>query len=146
VTTTKEINIRALSIDDYDDTIALWKVTEGLFLNESDSREAIASFIARNPGLSAVARTSDGALAGAVLCGHTGRAGFLHHLAVARAHRGKGVAKKLLAFCMAGLTAANIARCNIFVYNDNEEGNRFWREQGWADPTTWKVMQKILTQ
>jgi N-acetylglutamate synthase len=146
VTTTKEIQIRALTIDDYDGAIALWKVTEGLFLNESDSRDAIASFLARNPGLSAVAITSEGVLVGAVLCGHTGRAGFLHHLAVARAYRGEGIAKKLLTFCMAQLTTANIPRCNIFVYNDNDEGNRFWREQGWVDPATWKVMQKVLNQ
>jgi N-acetylglutamate synthase len=146
VTTTQEIQIRALTIDDYDDATSLWSVTEGLFLNESDSRAAITSFLTRNPGLSAVARTHDDMLVGAVLCGHSGRAGFLHHLAVAHGHRGKGVAKKLLAFCMAGLAAANIPRCNIFVYNDNDEGNRFWREQGWEDPTTWKVMQRVLKQ
>jgi N-acetylglutamate synthase len=146
VATAKEIQIRALKIDDYGDAIALWKVTEGLFLNESDSRDAITSFLARNPGLSAVAITSEGALVGAVLCGHTGRAGFLHHLAVARAYRGQGIAKKLLEFCMAQLAAANVPRCNIFVYNDDDEGNRFWREQGWGDPATWKVMQKVLNQ
>ncbi|MEX0586364.1 MAG: hypothetical protein WD176_06955, partial [Pirellulales bacterium] len=68
---------------DYDEVVALWEATEGVGLNESDSRENIARFLARNPGLSMVARVG-GQIGGAVLCGHDGRRGYLHHLAVGK--------------------------------------------------------------
>ncbi len=134
--------IREFTLADYDHAIALWSTIDGLFLNESDSRDAIAMYLARNPGFSAVAIDSAGALIGAVLGGHSGRAGFLNHLAVAPAHRGRGIASQLVAHCLTKLAAANIPRCNIFVYNNNDAGNQFWIKIGFHDPTTWKVMQK----
>ena len=63
-------------------------------------------------------------------------------LAVAQQHRGSGLAKRLLDYAFERLAAANIPRCNIFVYNDNHEGNAFWLKNGWADPGTWRVLQK----
>ena len=45
-------------------------------------RENIRAYLERNPGLSFVARDDLGHIAGAVLAGHDGRRGFLHHLAV----------------------------------------------------------------
>jgi len=81
------IRIRAFAAADYDAAMELWQSIEGLGLTESDTREAVAAFLERNPGFSAVATAADGGIVGAVLCGHNGRAGALYHLAVALTSR-----------------------------------------------------------
>ena len=122
--------------------LALWRVTEGMGLGESDKPERLAAFLDRNPGLSAVAALDDGVLVGAVLCGDDGRRGYLHHLAVARERRQQGIARALLAYCFAGLAARDIEKCNIFLLADNTEGERFWQRAGWVVRSNLKVMQK----
>ncbi|HEX5127428.1 MAG TPA: GNAT family N-acetyltransferase [Rhodocyclaceae bacterium] len=140
----RNIKIRPFTIDDYDEVIRFWSTIEGITLNESDTLEAIAAFLERNPYFSVVAVNEEEKIVGAVLCGHNGRAGSLQHLAVAVQHRGKGIAQALVAYCFRKLAEAHVPRCNIFVYSDNDEGNLFWSRNGWADPTTWKVMQKFV--
>src|SRR5215471_3680247 len=105
--------IELMSLDDYDEVIALWQSAEGVGLGESDTRDAIAAYLKRNPGMSFVAR-HEGELAGAVLCGHDGRRGYLHHLAVAPPHRRNGLGRKLVAKCLAELKRRGILKCNIF--------------------------------
>ena len=46
--------LRTLTIADYDAVLQLWQDTEGVGLNESDRRENIAIFLARNHDLSRV--------------------------------------------------------------------------------------------
>lgn len=133
--------IRAFSITDYRGAHALWLSTAGLGLTESDTEEAIGAFLERNPGFSAVAEC-EGVIVGSVLCGHNGRIGSLHHLAVAENSRRQGIGHSLVDYALAKLSAANIPRCNVFVYNDNVNGNDFWLGNGWIDPTTWRVLQK----
>ncbi len=65
-------------------------------------------------------------------------------VAVAPDGTGRGTGQRPVADCFEQLALAGIPRCNIFVYADNEEGNRFWVRNGWDDPTTWKVLQKVL--
>ena len=125
--------------------LALWRVTEGLGLGDSDKPERLAAFLDRNPGLSAVAVVAKGLLVGAVLCGEDGRRGYLHHLAVAHDRRRQGVARALLAYCFTGLAAHDIEKCNIFLLTDNTEGERFWQRAGWVVRGNLKVMQKNVT-
>jgi ribosomal protein S18 acetylase RimI-like enzyme len=138
-----QLEIRPFVIDDYEQAIAFWAEIDGITLNESDSKVAIEQFLTRNPGFSAIA-ILDRTVVGAVLCGHNGRAGSLMHLAVASDLRGQGLGRQLVEFCFARLAAINIARCNIFVYSDNDLGNQFWQKNNWDDPKTWKVMQKRI--
>ena len=135
--------IRALTIADYEAVRRLWQDTEGVGLNESDSRENIALFLARNPGLSRVA--VDGTkIVGAVLCGHDGRRGYLHHLAVARTHRKLGLGRQLVEFCLADLARQGISKCNIFLFAENVAGEAFWKHNGWNKRADLQVMQKCL--
>lgn len=138
-----DIKIRAFTIDDYVDAYRLWASIEGLGLNESDTPEAIATFLGRNPGLSAVAIAKE-KLIGTILSGHNGRAGHITHLAVTPEYRSQGVGRNLVDYALAQLIVCRIPRCNIFVYNGNHGGNRFWLENGWTDPTTWRVLQKRM--
>jgi len=84
-----DMDIREMTIGDYDEVLALWKGTEGVGLTPADSRQNVARFLARNPGLSLVARAG-GKIVGAVLGGHDGRKGYLYHLAVAPAIAARG--------------------------------------------------------
>jgi ribosomal protein S18 acetylase RimI-like enzyme len=134
--------LRSFTLADYDDAFALWSATEGMGLGESDTQEAISSFLERNPGLSSVVHDSDGKLAGAVLCGHDGRRGYLHHLAVAKAHRGRGLGRALVAASLARLRAAGIPRTSIFLYASNLAGRAFWQHEGWRLREDIVIMQR----
>jgi ribosomal protein S18 acetylase RimI-like enzyme len=136
--------IRTMSSDDYDAVFALWSGVPGIGLNESDTRATTEAFLRRNPGMSAVA-FAGAELVGAVLCGHDGRRGYLHHLAVAPAWRGRGLARRLVARCFEQLAAADIPKCNIFLYADNAEGAAFWEHAGWSARADLRVLQKAVS-
>jgi putative acetyltransferase len=124
------ISIRAFRISDYDRVHTIWIDAEGVGLNESDNRKAIGLYLKRNPGLSQVA-VSGNRVVGIVLCGHDGRRGYLHHLAVTRKWRRRGIRRALVATCLAGLRKEGIPKCNLFVYATNKPGKTFWRRLGW---------------
>jgi N-acetylglutamate synthase len=133
--------IEPMTLADYDDVFRLWQNADGVGLNESDTRPAIGAYLKRNRGMSFVAR--DGReLVGAVLCGHDGRRGYLHHLAVAASHRRNGLGTKLVARCLAELKKLRILKCNIFLYADNIDGERFWRGNGWEKRADLCLVQK----
>lgn len=135
--------LRPMTIADYDAVLRLWQATEGMGLNESDTRPAIESFLLRNPGLSLVA-VQDGAIVGAVLCGHDGRRGYLHHLAVAKSHRGRSLGKRLVEACLTGLRPLGIQKCNLFLFADHAAGEAFWKHLGWRHRADLQVMQQVL--
>ena len=132
--------VRCLGIEDYAAVLELWRRAEGVGLNESDTRRAIAAFLRRNPRLSFVAE-KDGQIVGAVLCGHDGRRGYLHHLAVAKRYRKRGLGWQLVTACLAKLRKAGIQKCNIFIYAHNAEGMKFWAHTGWKLRTELRLMQ-----
>jgi putative acetyltransferase len=134
------IIIRHFRVEDYDAVVALWRRTEGVGLNESDTRPAIAAYLRRNPRFSFVAE-KDGRIVGAVLCGHEGRRGYLYHLAVAKRYRQRGIGRQLVNACLAKLRKARIPRCNIFIFANNAKGMKFWAHTGWRLRTELRVMQ-----
>jgi len=134
--------LSTMTIGDYDAVLGLWQATEGIGLSESDTREAVASFLQRNPGLSCVARDASGGVVGAVLCGHDGRRGYLHHLAVARACRGQGLGRRLVERCLQQLGALGILKCNVFLFAGHAAGESFWRHNGWQARTDLRVLQR----
>lgn len=120
-----KVSISEMTIADYDQVIRLWSVTEGLGLSEADTRENIERFLQRNKGLSLVAKVEAGII-GAVLAGHDGRRGYLHHLCVSSAYRRNGIGRQLLNHCLAKLKEQGIKKCHIFVFTDNLQGLMFW--------------------
>ena len=136
-------SVRAMSIEDYDSVHALWVSTPGVGLSESDTRAGTGAFLGRNVGMSAVALVGS-EFVGAVLCGHDGRRGYLHHLAVSSAWRGRGIARQLLAWCFDRLSAHGIPKCNIFLFSDNAAGAAFWQHNGWSSRTDLQVLQKSV--
>jgi ribosomal protein S18 acetylase RimI-like enzyme len=125
-----DYSIREMTIGDYDEVYRLREQTEGLNLEERDSREGIDIYLRRNQGLRSVAYANSHIVA-TVLCGHEDRRGILHHLAFKREHRGKGVARALINHCLSALAKDGIKKCNTFVLDENVEGGLFWEQMGW---------------
>ena len=126
------ITTREFVIADYEQTVALWHLVDGVEVAEGDSKDEIRAYLLRNPGLSRVAEM-DGAIVGAALCGHDGRRGLIYHLAVAPAQHGQGIGKRLVQECLAGLRTTGITRALILVAHDNPSGHSFWLRTGWED-------------
>ncbi|HET6455166.1 MAG TPA: GNAT family N-acetyltransferase [Armatimonadota bacterium] len=139
------MKIAEMKIDDYDEVHALWGRCEGVGLDPDDTRENIARYLDRNPGLSFIARNGE-KLVGAVLCGHDGRRGYLHHLAVDHDCRRGGIGKTLVAQCIARLKATGIPKCNIFVFDENDPALAFWEADGWVGRSDLRLLQKWTSQ
>jgi len=124
------IRYRPMTLRDYAAAVALWNESEGVAVDVGDERASLVRFLRRNRGLSFVAR--DGRrLVGAVLAGHDGRRGYLYHLAVARSHRGRGIATQIERRSLAALRRAGVPRTVILVIRSNRSGQRFWRQRRW---------------
>ena len=126
----KNVEIRPMTIDDYDEIFAMWQITTKRALSEADSRENIDFYLKRNPGMSQVA-VVDGKIVGTVLCGHDGRRGFIHHMAVAENYRRHNIAKKMAKTALDALSNEGISKTHIFCYTNNNLGQSFWTALGW---------------
>ncbi|HEY4301149.1 MAG TPA: GNAT family N-acetyltransferase [Candidatus Didemnitutus sp.] len=126
------MEIRALAEADIDAVLQLWLETEGVEVAEGDSPSGIASYLARNPGLSKVA-VIERQIVGAVLCGHDGRRGFIYHLTVRESHRGTGVGRQLVKLCLRDLQSCRIERVLALVASDNVPGRAFWIAAGFEE-------------
>ena len=135
--------ITPMTLHDYPEVIELWQETEGVGLSDADSEHAIGRYLERNPGFSFVAREGD-RLVGAVLCGHDGRRGYLHHLAVHPQYRRCGIGKQLTERCMQQLQTDGIDKCHIFVFDTNESGLTFWRQVNFEERSTLVILSRSL--
>ncbi len=124
----------------YEAVIALWQRYEGVGLSSADSRESIQFYLARNPGMSFVA-LYDAQIVGAILCGHDGRRGYIHHLAVDPQHRRKGIGRSLVDNCMQALQEIGIQKCHLFIFHENDNGRAFWEGIGW----TWRQDIRVMS-
>lgn len=127
-----DVTTRPFRVADYDAVVALWRQSEGVEVAEGDDRTTITAYLERNPGLSRVAVASD-RIVGAVLCGHDGRRGLIYHLAVAADQRGRGLGRRLVDECLAGLRACGLKRTLILVSRENELGRAFWESRGFEE-------------
>jgi ribosomal protein S18 acetylase RimI-like enzyme len=135
--------IREFTMQDYPAAHALWGESEGIILREADSPENIRRFLSRNPGLSFVAYDGEH-LVGAALCGHDGRRGYLHHVAVARHERRTGIGSALVERCLEELRTCGIQRCHLFVEKENEPAKAFWRRIGWFERSDLSMFSRDL--
>lgn len=127
------INIRVMSIEDYDEIYNLWINTPGMGLNSTDdSRKGIEKYIKRNPTSSFVAE-SDGKIIGVIMAGHDGRRGYIHHTAVLPDYRNQGVARKLVDSAMEALDKEGINKVALVAFKKNDLGNAFWENMGFVE-------------
>ena len=124
------VSVTEMRLSDYDEVIALWKSGLGITVDDSDSPEGIQRYLDRNPSSSFVAREHR-TLLGAVLGGHDGRRGYLHHLAVIESRRKSGIGRLLADHVLDALSRQGIRRCHLFVRAGNGNAQEFWKHIGW---------------
>lgn len=124
------MQIRTMTIADYEKVYALWMSCKNMGFNDiDDSKEGIARFLERNPNTSFVAIEND-ELLGIILGGHDGRRGYIYHMSVAENHRKKGIGSALVEKCLESFKNEKISKVALLVFKYNETGNTFWEKQG----------------
>jgi ribosomal protein S18 acetylase RimI-like enzyme len=131
------VHLREFSLDDYDAVVGLWQqYPDELGIGRSDSREEIAKKIERDPDLFLVAEEG-GKLIGTVIGGFDGRRGLIYHLAVDRAHRGRGLGQMLMNQVETRLAAKGCIRAYLLVRPTNLGVIEYYKSLGWeALPVT----------
>ena len=137
------VSIAPFTTDHIESALELWSATEHIGLSSADEPQAVASFLRRNPGFSFVASDS-GQLVGAALCGHDGRRGYIHHLAVRASHRRSHLGVELLDRCLAKLEQEGLMKCHAFVFHNNPFAELFWEPRGWERRDDLLVYSKRL--
>ena len=142
----RSYTIRRVTMDDYDELLALWNSTEQSrrALNPvDDSREGIERYLKRNPS-TCFAALRDGRIIGVILTGHDGRRGIIHHMCVHPAFRRMGIAVRLVSLAEDALKKEGIQKVFGLVFADNEAGNLFWEKQGYSLRTNLNYRNKSL--
>ena len=137
------VQINEFTMKNYQKVIALWESCEGIGLSNADSKDSMKAYLNRNSGMSFVAQFEN-EIIGAVLCGHDGRRGYLHHLAVHRDFRNQGIGRSLVDKCIAALQSIGIQKCHLFIFSTNENGIRFWKKIGWTPRRDIGVVSKEI--
>ncbi len=122
---------------DHDSVIALWRAAApGVKVGSSDTREALAKKLARDPDLFLVME-HEGQLIGSVIGGFDGRRGMVYHLAVAAEWRGQDLGTALMLELETRLKAKGCRKYHLLVRPDNLGVLAFYRKLGWeAMPMT----------
>ncbi|MBQ7886799.1 MAG: GNAT family N-acetyltransferase [Clostridia bacterium] len=140
------MSIRRMHIDDYDQLYALWLSCKGMGLNDvDDSRAGIARYLTRNPNTSFVFEEAD-RITGAIMAGHDGRRGYIHHTAVAPDCRQRGIGSVLVNAALDALKREGIAKVALVVFSRNEDGNASWEKQGFAQREDLAYRNRALVQ
>lgn len=125
------IVIREMRAEDFNDVVALWEASEGVSLSGADTRPNFARYLERNAGTSYVAAFDD-KLVGAILCGHDGRSGLIHYLAVEKSHRRSGIGHSLVRRALQALARQGIQTCHLLLSHAGREAVAFWERIGWS--------------
>ena len=126
------MNIRTMTIADYEQVHSLWLNTPNMGLNDlDDSKAGISKYLIRNPNTSFVA-TNDDVIVGAILCGHDGRRGFIYHLVVAQTEQRRGIGTALLRSVLTALENEGVAKAALVVFGRNDIGNAFFEKSGFT--------------
>ena len=115
----KKVNIREMTMEDFEEVHALWMGIHGFGIRSiDDSKEGVERFIRRNPTTSMVACEND-RIIGAILCGHED-------------YRKQGIGQKMVEACLAALKREHVNKVNLIAFKKNDIGNHFWQGMGWT--------------
>ncbi len=128
--------------EDYSQAAGLWQNTEkGVRFSRSDVPAEIEKKMKHDPDLFLVAEV-DGELVGTIIGGFDGRRGMVYHLAVARPHRRRGVAERLMQELERRLVAKGAIRAYLLVAADNHEARALYEKHNW----TWLAYDVIYAK
>lgn len=138
------MQIRKMTINDYEGVYQLWTDTPGMGMRSvDDSKEGIAKYLDRNPETCFVAE-SENKILGVILSGHDGRRGYIHHTAVDDAVRKQGIGTTLVNAAIGALKGQGINKVALVAFHTNELGNSFWESQGFVERTDLAYRNKSL--
>lgn len=139
------IMYRSLKKEDIKNVLDFWDNSPGVYLhkNGEDTLDGISIYLDRNPGFSFIAEV-DGQIVGAILCGHDGRRGIIHHLAVDNKYARSGIGKKLLRLSIEQLRANHIKKSMLFILKENDIGESFYKSLYWKEEDGVKVYAKVI--
>ena len=124
------MEIRKMTIQDYEKVYELWMSCKNMGFNDiDDSKEGISRFLERNTNTSFVAIQNE-KLIGIILGGHDGRRGYIYHLSVNENYRKNGIGSELVKNCLDAFKQEKISKVALLVFKYNEVGNSFWEKQG----------------
>ena len=116
---------------DYEPILALWSNSgPGIGISPSDTREALALKLTRDPDLFLVAE-SDGQVIGTVVGGWDGRRGLVYHLAVDARYRRQRIGHALMSELERRLRMRGCRRVWLMVHHDNQAAIAFYESAGW---------------
>lgn len=140
------MDIRIMEIEDYTAIYDLWMSCRGMGLNDiDDSKKGVERFLNRNPDTCFVA-VENNALIGVIMAGNDGRRGFIYHTAVSPSYRHQGIATQLVDTAMTALENIGITKVALVVFDRNENGNSFWKAQGFTSRTDLVYRNKSLVE
>lgn len=126
------MEIKKMTINDYDEVYNLWINTPGMGLNNiDDSRAGMERYLKRNPNTCFVA-IKNNKIIGVIISGHDGRRGYIYHTAVAITERRQGIGKNLLSAAINALEKEGINKVALVAFSKNEIGNQFWEKNGFT--------------
>ncbi len=126
------MKLSRLAPTDFESAVSFWRHAQGMGTSGIETAEALSSFLKRNPSLSFKITDRD-EIVGTILCGHDGRRGYLHHLAIAAGYSNRNIGKTLIDRSLAGLNRLGIRRCHIFISAANKAGQEFWKSVDWNE-------------
>ena len=141
-----ETSYRIITPADYDELFALWNQvpeTKRAINPVDDTREGITSYMKRNPN-TCFGAFLDGKMVGAILTGHDGRRGIIHHLCIDPACRRMGIAGALVEKAEEALKTEGIQKIFCLVFIDNDPANVFWERMGYSTRTNLNYRNKSL--
>ena len=141
-----DINIRLMTINDYEQVYSLWLSTPNMALTHlDDSKDGIGKYLERNSNTCFVAEKG-GDIVGVILSGHDGRRGFIYHLAVMQSEHRQGIGSSLVNEAMSALKREGINKVALLVINENEKGNAFWEKHGFTTRDDLVYRNKAITE
>lgn len=139
------MQLRLLTMDDYNSIYALWSSTPGMGLRTlDDSHEGIGCFLKRNPTTCFAALNDMESIIGVILCGHDGRRGYIYHMAVAPECRRLGIGTMLVDAALEALRQEGIHKAALVAFSTNEAGNRFWESIGFSERKDLVYRNKVI--
>ena len=123
------MKIRVMKTEDIEQALMLWNGAKGVGQSPDDTPENIKRYLERNPLTSFVVEDRQ-RIVGAIMAGHDGYRGFIHHTAVAEEYRSQGLGARLWEQVQKSLQAERIHKVVLIAFRTNEGANAFWEKQG----------------